>query len=61
MKVYVTRWNCPGCGRQLEMRNGPYVKSFDDEETGPACSECATKLRRDISSSWLPDIILTFE
>lgn len=59
-KLYVTRWHCPGCDRQLEYRI-PRSMSDWNEETGPLCSECATKLRRDTSSNWLPEVIVIFE
>lgn len=60
MKTYITRWHCPGCDRQLEYQTPPSMKAFD-EKVGPLCSECATKLRRDTSSRWLPDVIVNFE
>jgi predicted GNAT family acetyltransferase len=59
-KVYITRWHCPGCDRQLEYRTSPYIKSFD-ETVGPLCTECATKLREDTSDHWFPEVIVTFE
>jgi predicted GNAT family acetyltransferase len=60
VKTYITRWHCPGCDRQIELHARPDMKAFD-ETVGPLCSECATKLRRDTSSSWLPDVIVRFE
>ena len=59
-EVYVSRWYCPGCDRQLEYHTRPDMKKFDDS-VGPLCSECATKLRRDTSSAWLPEVIVKFE
>ena len=59
-KQYVTRWYCPGCDRQLEYRSRPDMPAFN-ETVGPKCTECATKLMRDTSSTWLPEVIVTFD
>lgn len=59
MKLYVTRWHCPGCDRQIEYRMAPYI-TFD-KDLAPLCTECATTLRKDTSSVWLPEVVVTFE